>query len=170
MPAKDLYKNDWLSLKEMDGYIYSHESRSNGKIVAILVVDSEKHPGEVLGRYEDCPPHEDGITLTSITGGVEDDDVEGTAVMELKEEAGYVADETELIPLGTVRPTKSTDTTVYLFGIDVKGKEQGEAEGDGSEGEKGAYTDWVTEKEAVDCKDPLVATMIARWANAKGDN
>ena len=28
----------------------------------------------------------------------------------------------------------------------------------------------ATEKEAVDCKDSLVTTIIARWENSKGDN
>ena len=83
---KVLYENKWLSLCEVDGYVYSHESRSNGRLVAILVIDSKKHPGQVYGRFEACPAHFDGRQLTSITGGVEKDDPMATAIMELEEE------------------------------------------------------------------------------------
>jgi len=160
---KELYHNKWLSLYQTGNYIYSHESRSNGKLVAVLVVDSTR-PGKVFGRIELCPAHFDGFQLTSITGGVEHDDPVTTALHELDEEAGLKADKHDLIPLGTVRPSKSADTTVYLYMYDAKGQKPGEAKGDGSEGEQGAYCDWVSEADAINCKCPFMATMIARKA------
>jgi len=163
---KELFHNDWLSLMETDdGYVYSHETRCNGKIVAILVYEpgADEDIHRVLGRFENTPCHGDGIALTSITGGVENDDVKGTAIMELKEEAGIIAKPEDLIDLGVVRPTKSTDTEVYLFAVRGDDKETVEAKGDGSKGEKGAYCKWVSPLEAVNCKDPLVPTMIFRY-------
>lgn len=66
-----LYANDFLSLKKRGNYIYSHESRSDGKLVAVLVYDSSR-PDAVLGRYEICPAHDDpSPQLCAITGGVE---------------------------------------------------------------------------------------------------
>jgi 8-oxo-dGTP pyrophosphatase MutT (NUDIX family) len=160
---KILYDNEWLSLIDSDGYIYSHEVKGDGKKVAILVVDSQ-NPGKVLGRYENTPAHGDGIQLASITGTVEDDDPLSTAVMETDEEAGFFVDEDELIELGIVRPSKSADTTCYLYAVDVAGKTQHEPEGDGSSGEQGAYVKWISAQDAVECKDPLMSVMLMRYA------
>lgn len=160
---KELFQNKWLSLRQVENYIYSHESRSAGKLVAVLVIDSTL-PGQVMGRFEDTPCHFDGLTLTSITGGVENDDPLTTAVHELKEEAGFDAHPIELVSLGTVMPSKSADTVVYLYLFDALGRQPGQAEGDGSEGEVGAYCKWVTEAEAIQCKCPLMVTMLARRA------
>lgn len=165
MDIKELYHNDWLSLMETDGYVFSHETRSNGKIVALLVFKLKPNGEieEVLGRFENTPCHFDGFSLSSITGGVENDDVKGTAIKELLEEAGLIADKTDLIPLGTVRPTKSTDTEVFLLGVNAEGKKWVEAKGDGSKGEKHAFCSWVLPENAINCKDPLMATMIMRY-------
>ena len=159
---KTLLENKWLSLKQVGNYIFSHETRSNGKILALLVFDSSR-PGMYFGRYENTPCHFDGIQLASITGGVEKDEIIKTAILELKEEAGFVGKEEDLISLGTVRPTKSTDTVVYLFAFDANGKQAVKAEGDGSEGEVGAYCSWVTEQACVQCKDPLMVTLVSRF-------
>lgn len=161
-PTKELYHNKWLSLFQVGNYVYSHETRSNGHLVALLVVDSSK-PGRVFGRMELCPAHFDGFQLTSITGGVEHDDPVTTALHELKEEAGYDGKAHELFSLGTARPSKSADTVVHFYLYDTKGKQPGEAIGDGSEGEKGAYCKWVSVEDAIHCKCPFMGTMIARW-------
>lgn len=158
---KTLFENRWLSLKETEGYIFSHESRCQGNIVAILVYDSSK-PDMVLGRYERCPAHFDGIQLASFTGGVEKGDVLATAVMEIKEEAGYDAKKEELIYLGTCRPSKSSDTVVHLVSWDANGKIQGEASGDGSEGEKDSYSKWIDKSVALSCQDPLMLVLLVR--------
>lgn len=164
--SKELFHNKWLSLWDVDGYTFSHETRSNGNLVAILIFDSTK-PDTYYGRYEICPAHDDGMELCSITGGVDGGDVVGTALHEIKEEAGFDAKKEELYVLGTVRPSKSADTVASLYAWDCKGQEQGEAVGDGSEGEKGAYCKPVTKNEAIMCKDPLMATMIARFESLK---
>ena len=48
--VKELYHNKWLSLFQVGNYVYSHETRSNGKLVALLVVDSKK-PGRSRLRW-----------------------------------------------------------------------------------------------------------------------
>src|SRR5262249_7831513 len=137
---KTLYETPFLSLKQRQNYIYVHESRSDGKLVALLVYDSSR-PDVVLGRYEICPAHGDtSPQLAAITGGVE----KGTtpveaALKELWEEAGYGADAVDLEPLGEVCPSKAADTRMYLYAFDAYGKVQQAATGDGSAYEQGAY-------------------------------
>ena len=109
------------------------------------------------------------LELSSITGGVEDGQCPcETAIMETGEEAGYQISEDQLIELGTVRSSKGMDTTVHMFAVDVAGMEQGEAKGDGSQGEEEAHTNWLSIEEAVACKDPLMAAMIARYYGISG--
>ena len=84
------------------------------------------------------------------------------AITELREEAGYYADESELESLGEVRPSKSADTVTYLYAFDANGKAQYKVIGDGSEYERGAYCKWVSKEQAIWSKDPLMALMIAR--------
>lgn len=165
---KTLYENEWLNLMETDdGYVYSHESRCNGQIVAILIYkhDDRDHI-HILGRFEDTPCHNEGkkdFKLVSFTGGVEKGQIRKTAIMEAMEEAGLEAKDDELKYLGYVRPSKSTDTFCYLFAIDASNKTLKEAKGDGSEGEKGAYTKWVSSQEALSSQDPLMVALCGRF-------
>jgi len=162
---KELFHNEWLSVKETpDGYVYSHETRCNGKIVAILVYKED----EFLGRFEICAAHSPNIELCAITGGVEKDDPLMTAIHELKEEAGIDAVPEELTDLGTVRPSKSADTVVYLYALFGGNKILGEAKGDGSVGERGSYCKWCPAENIATCKDPLVSTMLIRLFHKKG--
>jgi len=161
MEKKLLHKTEWLSLYDTEGYVYCHETRANGKLVAVLIVDSSR-PGMVLGRYEKCPPHDDDIELCSLTGCVEGDDPVATAVMEVDEEAGYNIEPSELVELGTLRPAKNCDTKMFLYAVDVNGKDSHEAKGDGTKWEETSHTNWVSLKDAIECKDPLMGVMIAR--------
>jgi 8-oxo-dGTP pyrophosphatase MutT (NUDIX family) len=167
---KTLYDNEWLSLKEVDDYIFSHESRSNGRLVSILVYTLKNGKvDKVLGRYERCPAHRDGIALTSITGGVEDGKIRRTAVQELFEEAGYEAEPEDLQFLGTTRPSKSADTTMYCFAFNGTGrKRRRNSIGDGTKGEEGAYCDWISADKAIHCKDPHMCVMLLRLENVLG--
>ena len=154
-----LYENKWLSLKkitdpdnDVDGYIYSHETRSNGKILSILPYRNNKDGKiEYLLRKEVTPSWGDEEKISSITGGVEDNDHLTTAQHELKEEGGYSVDKNELSFLGTCFGTKSTDTVYYLYTIDLTDKKQEKATGDGSKLESKAHCFWSdTIKDAVD--------------------
>ena len=159
-----LYDNEWLQLRETpDGYVYSHEAKSDGRGVAVLAYRRVDVDVQVVGRYERCPCHFDGFALTSLTGQIEgDDDPVSTAVRELKEEAGIDAIRSEMKPLGTVRPGKQTDTTMWLFAINVGDRDIGEAVGDGTDGEVGAYCRWVTLTDASLSKSAVLGALILR--------
>ncbi|KKN06102.1 hypothetical protein LCGC14_1080610 [marine sediment metagenome] len=164
--TKDLtvYKNKWLSVKKTpDNYYYVHEERSKGHLVAVLGWRGK----EILGRYERCPAHSQKIELCSLTGGIDSRKSNWQqaalhyAQKELEEESGIKVSQNRFVSLGTVKHSKSADTIVHLFSIELIKEEPVEnPKGDNSEGEKGAYCKWVSLKEAIDCKDPLVHAMI----------
>ena len=68
-----------------------------------------------------CPAHNQKHNNYSITGGYRSNEtIKEVAIHELWEEAGYKAEQKELIDLGEVRPSKNEDTIVYLFSIESK--------------------------------------------------
>ena len=164
MPKKTetLCDNEWLSLKNLSypekdvgGYVYSHETRCDGKIVSILPFKYEEGMIQYLLRSEVTPCWEvDKEVVSSITGGFEEKwGIEGTTVHELKEEGGYTIKKEELISLGTCRGSKSSDTIYHLFAVDLTGKKQGKASGDGSKLEAKAHCFWSADLR--DCQDPI---------------
>jgi len=80
----------------------------------------------------------------------------------LWEEAGYRVDVDDLIGLGQVRPSKSADTVVHLFAVDLTGKTQSTPQGDGSRFEANASVEWVDYDQGIQIADPLFVTSIAR--------
>lgn len=189
--TETIFQNRWLEvkkaiLKDPDSeYIYSHAPWSGGLGIAILcyrdiVVGQDSmyskddprgriYAREYLGRYEICPAHSDDAELCSITGGYdkEGETFHECAIRELEEEGGFTTEPGKLKQLGTVRPSKSSDNLMHLYAVNVDDCEQVEAVGDGTAGEAGSYVEWVQEREAVFCKDPLVATMIQRLSALK---
>lgn len=174
---KTLFENHWLSLKEktLDNgstYVYAHAPWSGGSGVAILPFRQKLvnpawnyYEAEFLGRYEICPAHSDDIELCSITGGMDKDGESPvfTAMRELIEEGGYEVPIENIVYLGEVKPSKASDTTNHLFAVDLdKGCKEVIATGDGTVGEEGAYCNWITTKELVFAKDPLLQAMYAR--------
>lgn len=160
---RTLFEGKFISVIERDGwYEFMHPTDSGGIVYVLVYRGKGKAP--ILGRYEVCPAHGDKEpTLTSITGQVPLGRTPAAiAVMEVEEEAGYTIAESQLIRLGEVRLSKAADTTAYLYAVDVMDMERGEAPGDGSFGEKGSYCEWVTVEEAINCKCPVVASMMLR--------
>ena len=162
---KTLFRNRFLAIIERDGYTFTREVRCDGTIVALLPFRSV--PGEprleFLARREVCPAHGPELEYCSITGGLEPgQSVTETACQELWEESGYRAAATELIELGMARPSKSADTTVHLFAVDMTGKASSTPIGDGSYFEMGASVEWVTYERGVHIADPLFVTAMAR--------
>ena len=160
---KTLWENEWLSIKQKDGwYTYMHQEKSDGKAIAVLGYSED--PFMVLGRYENTPCHGDGIALSSLTGMVDPgEDFLDAAVREFGEESGLDANKEDFIELGEVRPSKASDTIIKLYAVKidyVEGKTSGE--GDGTQGEEGAYCKMVSSKEAIDSKDPMLCTAILR--------
>lgn len=164
-----VYKNKWLSVKRTpDDYYYVHEERSNGHLVAVLGWRG-KNNMEILGRYERCPAHSQKIELCSLTGGIDShkDSWQQSALnyaqKELEEEAGIEVPKNRFVSLGTVKHSKSADTIVHLFSVELPKEEPVKnPKGDNSIGERGAYCKWVSLEEAISNKDPLVHAMILR--------
>ena len=162
MTDKILFTGEWLQVRLKDGwYEYLHQVKSNGAAVAFLLF----HGYQVLGRYEHCPPHGEGLQLSSFTGMVDPGEtIEEAVVREIYEEAGIRAVADKLINLGVVRPSKASDTVLHLFAYSVDSLEDVNFKpaGHGTRGEQGAYSKWVTKEEAAYCKDGSVGTMLAR--------
>lgn len=171
-----LFENKWISVleRELDNGIkwtFATHPWCGAAGVAILPFRREVvNPGwnyselRYLGRVEICPAHSPEPELTAVAGGM---DKEGespidVAVRELQEETGYIATVKDMIPLGDCRPSKGTDTRMFLFAVDVTDLEKSKATGDGSLIEQLASTKWINKNEAVFCKDPLVSALVGR--------
>ena len=161
---KTLYHNKWISLREDDGYVYSHETRCQGFIVAVLLYDSSK-PGMIYARKETNPAWGYGRRLTTVTGGSEPGKLfKQQAADEILEEAGITVQLEELQELGTIRPSKSSDTHIYLYACDIRGKIINKPSGDGSELEQQAHMEWVDKKELlIKCNCSTTLALLARF-------
>lgn len=165
--VKTIKKTNWLDLKKIcfpnlgTEYVYSHESRCDGKIIAIIPFRIISHQLNVLLRDEVTPCWGPLNTtfLSSITGGIEPNmSIKELVIKELKEEAGYLVKETDLIPLGTCKGTKSTDTTYYLYAVNLKNNSKNKnAIGDGTYFESLAECVWTDDISPA--ADPLVYTL-----------
>ena len=160
-----LFKNDHIEVLEKDGwYTYTRHNNGNG---AVAVLGFVKKPQLlILGRFEETIPHDDGITLASLTGGVEEgEEFEAAATREFKEESGFDVDKEDLVKLGAIRPSKSSDQAVQLFAvelIDADPEKTHRGGGDGTRGEKNAFCRFVSAEDAINSKDPILITMVAR--------
>lgn len=160
---KVLFRNGYLSIIEREGYTFSHEARSDGKIVSILPFRDTESGREYLARVEVCPAHNLEPERCSITGGIDPGkSPRQSCRLELKEEAGVEASEDDFIDLGQVRPSKSADTLAYIFAIDVTGREQSIPIGDGTKWESDATVEWVSFLEGLKVKDPLFIVAMVR--------
>jgi len=160
---KILCQNQFLALIDRDGYSFVREVRCDGRIVSILPFRTRDNTKEFLSRLEVCPAHGPEIARYSFTGGWDPKEtIEETAVRELREEAGFFIDRDELVGLGQTRPSKSADTTAYLFAVDVTGKRQFRPEGDGSRFEATASVEWVNYEVGIQTQDPLFLSAILR--------
>jgi 8-oxo-dGTP pyrophosphatase MutT (NUDIX family) len=173
MTDETLYQNEWVSLKKItapekgiNGYVYSHETRCQGRIVAILPFKTGGKKFEILLKSEVTPCWNTDIPiLSTITGGYEGGDIRDDAVRELLEETGYQVSKSELITLGTSFASKSSDTIYELFSVDLTGKEKSEALGDGSRLEKESVSVWNHPDRIFECKDPQASVMLIRFLN-----
>jgi 8-oxo-dGTP pyrophosphatase MutT (NUDIX family) len=161
---KPLWTGEYLSVYLLDDF-YETLHDGTGKFVAVLGYRRVgRDAWEYLGRVEKCPPHQDGFALCALTGGIEkDEEPLQAAIRELKEESGITSD--KLKPLGTIRPSKMSDSTGWLFAVDLTDEPDQDkyaGKGDGSKGEEGAYCKFISYKDGISSKDPILATMIAR--------
>lgn len=171
-----LHQNDWLSLLSIrkpaagvDGYVYSHESRCQGRIVAILPFADMPTGRMYLLKSEMTPCWSLDQVESAITGGYEGGDIEDDAVNEMLEETGYTITREELIPLGESYASKSADTVYSLFTVDLTGREPGQALGDGSRLESESKAVWVPARHLAEIMDPQVSVMYVRLSAQLSD-
>lgn len=163
MADEILFENKFLAIINRDGYTFVREVRADGMIVSVVPFRDHDGNRNYLARLEICPAHGDDLERCSITGGMEKGDTpDRRAAEETWEEAGFRVREEALMPLGIVRPTKSSDTTVYLFAVNVTDMQQAVAKGDGTKWEIGASSEWLSYADAATVQDPLFATAILR--------
>lgn len=167
----ELHHNEWVSLRVMrrpelgiEGYVYSHETRCDGRIVAILPFrqTSESSFAEYLLRSEVTPCWGLEPVLSAITGGYEGECIKNDAVRELLEETGYSVGVADLIPLGESFASKSSDTVYSLFSVNLTGLTPREAIGDGSTLEAEGEAVWLPGSQIKHVRDPQVAIMYLR--------
>lgn len=170
MIVNELYTTPWISLRlvqqpdaGVNGYVYSHETRCKGRIVAVLPYRHTAARGnEYLLRSEITPCWSMKPLLSAITGGWEGGDIRDDAVRELLEETGYTAMPDEMTALGESYASKSSDTTYSLFTVDLTGREPGELTGDGSPLDAYASAVWVKGPDLADVMDPQVSVLFLR--------
>jgi ADP-ribose pyrophosphatase YjhB (NUDIX family) len=174
---KVLHQNEWLSLHRISdpeggigGYVYSHESRCNGLIVAALPYrfrfSTQPRCPEFLLRVEVTPCWGLEPIQSAVTGGSEAGETPQTTMLrELREETGFEVPPDSLILLGQSRGTKSTDTLFVLFAADVTDLEQHPLQGDGSALEASATVAWT--ERPWESIDPLVSMMWAQLINSR---
>lgn len=167
-----LHHNAWLSLWSaakpeagVDGYIFSHETSCDGRIVAILPFREVILGGdalEFLVKNEMTPCWGFHKELSSITGCYEGEDIAEDAIREMLEETGYVIHKDELLDLGESFASKSSDTIYQLYSVNLTGKVPGEAIGDGSRIESESEAVWVSYDKLFTLKDPQIHVMFLR--------
>lgn len=173
MTIETLHDNEWLSLRVVrepdrgvNGYVFSHESRCQGRIVAVLPYRDTPDGREYLVKSETTPCWSMDQELSAITGGYEGDDIAEDAVREMAEETGYVITRELLIPLGESYASKSSDTVYSLFSVDLTGRVAGEAVGDGSRLEAESPAVWLSASDLTTIRDPQVSVMLLRLGSA----
>ena len=150
-----LYDNEWLSLCKMScdqeprikGYIYSHEKRCDGRIVACVPYRFVDEELEILLRFEATPCWRGKTPVgSSFTGGIDYNmrhmDPVFTMQKELREETGCAVKIEDIVPLGTCFGAKSADTVYYLYTCNLEDYDFGKMEAE-SELEQTSYCKWV---------------------------
>jgi 8-oxo-dGTP pyrophosphatase MutT (NUDIX family) len=164
-----LHENEWLSLRlvrdpfrGVGGYVYSHKTRCQGRIVAILPFRNVGLGREYLVKSEVTPCWGFDQVVSATTGGYEGGDIADDAVREMLEETGYAIDRSELIPLGESYASKSSDTIYTLYSVDLTGRTAGEAIGDGTRLEAESQALWIPRAAVAEILDPQVSVMLVR--------
>ena len=165
-----LYKTKYVELRKIvtiqpkiKEYIYLHESRSAGKVVAIVPYRRVNNTFKFLVRYERTPCWEPGLTPCAFTGGIDEgEEPSYTACRELKEESGIEINERELIYLGTCFGTKSSDTTYYLFSALLNSDNIHRDYHIESTAQIKSGAGWLSLSEAIGYGDPIMHTILMR--------
>jgi len=179
----ELLKGDkWVELRvikspkhKINGYTYSHEIRCNGNIVSVLPfkkIDNENNFNSFLflSRVEATPCWEfDKPLISSLTGGVDPENtIKETVIKEIREESGFIVNESDLIDLGESYSIKSSDTTYHLYAVEVNKYTELKEMISESELENSSYCRWLTKDEVLESKDPFLTVLMTRLFKEKG--
>jgi hypothetical protein len=169
MAIETLFKNQWLTLKKVvapergiSGYVFSHEERCQGCIIAVLPFRNIGSGYEYLIKSEVTPCWSLEPEESALTGGWEGKAPVEDAQRELHEESGYLMDIKKFIKLGQCYASKSSDTRFELYAVDLTGVSPGEVKGDGSRLEAEAKSLWKTEAQLLNVMDAQVHVMLNR--------
>lgn len=138
--AKLLYSG-YLKVYEDDGYEYVSE-KDMVWIIPILRVKKKMFLGL---RQEIVPPYGDGkfITIMSGTRDKIGEDIEETALRELKEEAGIIPKKFKIKKVfDDIHLCKTTNAKISVYFMDIKHFDKEEPKGDGSKFENESKTTW----------------------------
>lgn len=171
-----LHEGKWLSLrvkedpdKGIKGYEYVHNVPGNGKGVAVLPfrwTDTPDGPDDAVLEFlvvnEIIPAWKTSLTMCALTGLCDkaSEAPAETAAREVYEESGYKVEASDLLSLRTCHVSKSSDTTLHTYTVDLTGKTPGEAPKDGPGLEQQLTTTWVTDP--YSSMDPVLSVMWAR--------
>ena len=170
----ELQHNDWVSLMHMSSpkekiykYIYSTETRCDGKIAAFIPYQKNGENLRMLVRCEATPCWNFNEPVpSSFTGAVEKGETPlETVIHELKEEGGYIADSGQVINLGQVFGTKSTDTIYFLFAVDLTEAGTPDKLTCETELEKRSYNVWIDARDSFEISDSLFGCIAYRLLN-----
>ncbi len=168
-PDEQTEETPWVSLRVIRqtdrgvyGYVYSHETRCHGVIIAVLPYRDTPDGRQWLVTNSITPCWSMDPIPSAVTGGWEGGSFRDDAVRELREETGYTVTTDDLVDLGESYASKSADNVYVLFTVDLTGREQGHIVGDGSRLEAEATTIWLTSTELVTVPDPQTALMFIR--------
>lgn len=165
MADKILFENEWVKVIDRDGYTMVH---GTGGAVAVLPFRGSRDMNnreaiEFLARIEPVPPHGPKPHLCGLTGGIDGNEMPVDAAMrETFEESGYHVTKDQMIHLGTIWPSKLSDTVVHLFAVDVSNADWTTPPGDGSIYEQQSSTTWLPYQKAAMVPTGCFAAMLLR--------
>lgn len=178
MIDKTLYEGKWLALRvknEPDhgikGYEYVHNVPGNGRGVAVIpyrltprrMSGIMGHAIEFLVVHEIIPPWKLSHSMCALTGLVDKptEPLAFAAARELFEESGYKVEPDSLISLGSSHVSKSSDTTLFLYAVDLTDTDPPvEPPKDGTGLESQLTSSWVIDP--YTSLDPVLGLMHSR--------
>jgi 8-oxo-dGTP pyrophosphatase MutT (NUDIX family) len=165
---EEIFANDWVSMHiahaHGEDYVYSHETRCDGHIVAALPfrIGTLNQPEFLLHEsVTPCWQHGER-TLASFTGGWEGGDFFDDVIREIREEAGYTITHDLIVSLGTSYGSKSSDTIYHLFSVNLTGIEPEQYLQPETPLEALARPCWCSRTDLMRARDPLVSVMALR--------
>ncbi|WP_155524044.1 hypothetical protein [Nodosilinea nodulosa] len=148
---KILFSTPRISIINADEvHPYHFAQRLGRDSIAVLPYRYNRSRGgavEVLVRKQAMPQFPGSpLQLSPITGSLDNPDLnkQDIAIVELWEEAGYKADRSTMISIGSYIVGTQTDEVCYCFAVNLTNSEQYTAPGDGTHYESLASNEWVS--------------------------